>query len=190
MSMIEIVSESGDEPVGLTEAKLHMRMDDIDDEDILILSQIAAARQLAEQHTNRDIVQRTWDYRLNGFPQDRIELPKAPVQSISSISYIDTNGGTQTVAGSVYSLYADDTHAFAYLNHGQAWPQAREQVGAVTVRLVTGYESAPAPIVQAIKMMLTDLYNHRGSTIATGAVPKELPMSARYLLAPYRRLRA
>jgi len=189
MSIVELVEEAPTEPLSLSSAKSHLRLDDINDEDAAILSLITSARQIIERMINRDIVVKAWDYKLPRFPVGAIALPKAPVTSITSITYIDPDGTLQTLSDSLYDLYGDDTYADAGLAYDKQWPSTREQRDAVVVRFVTGYTSVPAPIVHAMKMIVADLDNYRSNTIATGAVPKEVNLSIKYLLAPYRRVR-
>lgn len=186
--MLTLVSETSTEPVSLSEAKTHLRMDDIDADDTYITSLISAARAAAERETNRDILSRTWDYKMPAFPVDEFALPKAPVSSVTSIKYIDGGGVEQTVADSVYDAHLDATSPFIYLSYGKTWPSTREQADAVAVRFVTGYSSTPEPIVAAIKMLVADLYQNRASAV-TGTIVTPTLRSAQKLLAPYRRLR-
>jgi len=186
--MLTLIESGSVEPVSLADAKKHIRMDDISEDDTLILSMIEEARFRAERFLNRDVVTKTYDYRLHEFPEGAIDLPQTPVKSVTSITYIDSAGASQTLASSAYSLFASATAAEIHLNHGQQWPSVRDQSYAVTIRFVTGYTDVPAPIRSAIRMMLAELYNNRANSISTGAVPKEVPMSARYLMAPYRKV--
>lgn len=189
--MFTLISQSTVEPITLAEAKAHLRQPSTAD-DTLISELLAAARNTAEIYTGRDLVQRVYDYSLTGFPSGDIELEKAPVNAVTSINYVDTNGDDQTVAPAVYGANLNETAPFVYLNYGQSWPSARQQQGAVTIRLTTGYpsgtgspideaENIPAAIKSAIKVMLRDLYDNRGNT-EHGV----MGMTAQNLLAPFR----
>src|SRR4051812_10578846 len=122
--------EPATEPLTLTEAKLHLRVDATDD-DSLITSLITVAREMVETATNRQIVSATWKLSMDCFPsgwsshsgrliEDQgglrysdglrqwqgnvIKLPRSPVASVSSVTYVDPNGATQTLSSSLYQL--------------------------------------------------------------------------------------
>lgn len=68
------------EPITLAEARLHLRVDSTD-EDTLITSLIAAAREDCEAFQNRKYLTQTWEYWLDSFPStDFIEIPNPPLQ--------------------------------------------------------------------------------------------------------------
>lgn len=68
------------EPVSLDEAKLHLRVD-LTDEDTLIDTLIAAAREDCEKFQNRAYISQTWELWLDAFPsRNYIELPLPPFQ--------------------------------------------------------------------------------------------------------------
>lgn len=134
-------------PVSLTEAKAHLRVSDSDSDD-LILGHIEAAAGFCERHTNRAFVEQTWAMKLDDFPRaygDRgryIELPKPPTLSITSITYVDADGATQTLASNQYVFHADEWQPFIAEAFGVTWPNTRCQPGAVTVTFVAGYAQA------------------------------------------------
>lgn len=138
-----LVTAPTSEPVALDDLKLHLRVD-TDAEDDLIAGLNVAARQYAEAFTQRAIPQQTWDLKLDAFPcGSEFYLPKAPCISVTSISYIDTNGDSQTLATTVYGTdLPAGPYARAgriYLKYQQQWPQTRDIPNAVTVRFVAGY---------------------------------------------------
>ena len=65
------------------------------------------------------------------------------------MSYIDTDGTTQTLAASVYELRADDLDAVIVTKFGKSWP-AILPGSRITVTAVAGYVSVPQEIVTAI----------------------------------------
>lgn len=180
------------EPITLQEAKDHLRVDGTTD-DALISALIQAARQHIDGRDGwlgRALMTQTWDYTLDEFPDtDYIPLPLAPVQSITSITYTDTNGTSQTFSSGNYALGADlDWSPRVNLGYDKSWPSTRTIPDAVTVRFVAGYANAasvPAPIKAALLMMIGHLYEHRES-VADKEL-SEVPMAVQSLLMPYRR---
>jgi uncharacterized phiE125 gp8 family phage protein len=178
------------EPVTLTEAKAHLRVEHTSD-DTLITALIVAARTHAEAFTRRAFVTQTWDYFADAFPEDdgAILLPLPKVQSVSSISYVDDNGTTQVWSSSNYLVDVESEPARVTPAYDVSWPTTREQINAVTIRFIAGYGNAaavPQAIKQAMLLIIGHLYEHREavSDFEVFAVPQ----AAEYLLWPHRAL--
>ena len=88
------------EPITLAEAKLYLRVDTTAD-DALITALITAARETVERYTSRALVTQTITQVLDCFPGFGFRLAVHPVQSITSITYKDSNGSDQTLADTV-----------------------------------------------------------------------------------------
>ena len=83
-----------DEPVPLVDVKDQGGIDE-DDADELLLKFIAEARRHFEDQTRR--VLRTTEFKLylDEFPDDQIIIPRAPIQTIDKIEYVDADGELQ-----------------------------------------------------------------------------------------------
>lgn len=177
------------EPVGLAEVKDHLRVDTADD-DALIDALIPAARRFAESYTHRALVTQTWDLMLDAFPAE-ITVPMPPLQSVTSINYIDTAGVSQLLDAADYQVDSAGQPGRVRPAWGESWPSARGVYNAVTVRLVAGYGGAadvPEPIRQGMLMLLGHLYERREITVV-GTIVSEVPMATKWLLDPYRVVR-
>lgn len=178
------------EPVTAAEAKAHMRILNADD-DTYIEGLITAARQHAEHYTERAFVTQTWTLKLDRFPDyfGDIRLPKPLLISVSSITYVDLDGTTQTLSSALYEVDAQSQPARIRPAYGQSWPTTRDQFNAVTITYTAGYGAAatavPKAIKQAIMIMVAHWYENR-EPIITGTIVAEVPMSANALLGPYR----
>lgn len=85
-------------------------------------------------------------------------LPVAPVTSITSATYVDAAGDSQTLANTVYELRADGLVSSVVLKFGQSWPTI--QPGSrVTVTAVAGFATAPPEIVSAILLRVGKIYS-------------------------------
>lgn len=141
---IEMVIQPYAEPLTVTEMKNHLKQDsDITTDDDLISAQMVAARNLVETLTGanvpryRVLMATTFDVRMDEFPYcDFIHLPCVPLISVTSITYIDSNGVSQTLSTSLYTV--DYPQSRIHLAYGEDWPATRDQVNAVTVRFVAG----------------------------------------------------
>lgn len=129
------------EPVSLVEAKAHLNVD-ISADDTLITGLIAAARAAAENIAGRAMVLQTWDLVLDGFPSGAtcpIEIPLPPLRSVTSISYIDVDGVTQTWAAADYTVDTSGFKGRILPAYSEVWPTTRDVINSVTVRFVAGY---------------------------------------------------
>lgn len=150
---ISVVTGPTEEPVSLATVKDHLRHT-ITEEDGLLAGYILAARQYAENETRRAFVTQTCDYTIDcgwpckvrdGYWRTRIELPYAPVSSVTSISYVDGNGATQTLASDQYVLGGNDSYAYIDPAYNIMWPTVRNQAAAITVRFIAGWSAANVP---------------------------------------------
>lgn len=146
------------EPVTTEEAKRRLHVDFADDDaDIDLL--IESARDHIEKYCNVRFASQTVEMKCDGFC-DLARLPEAPVTSVSSITYVDTDGATQTLATSVYELRADGLDAEIVRKYGQQWPPI--QIGSrITVTAVVGYAEAPAAVKHAALLFIADAYENR-----------------------------
>jgi len=186
---IEEITKSEVEPIGLNEAKTHLRIEQSqNEENELILGLIAASRQMVESYLGRQLVSATWELSLQSFKEE-IELPHPPVQSITSITYIDQLGVTQTVDPTVYELDSNVLPPVVRLAWNQWWPCPRSQSNAVRVKYVAGYgdsgNDVPFGIRAAMLLQIGYLYENRES-VNIGNITSELPLAFKSLLNPFR----
>lgn len=154
------------EPISLADMKLHLRVD-ADDDDSLISALISAAREYAEVFTRRQIITATWMWTFDKFA-DELIVPRAPLQSVTSVKYIDTAGVQQTLSADVYDVHSADTPGRVTLAYAQSWPDARAQTNAIEIVFVAGYGDAagsprriPDSLIAALKLLAGDFYEHR-----------------------------
>lgn len=146
------------EPLTEDEVRNHLLQFNGTGESSEINDWIVTARQYCEQVTHRSIPQQTHEAKLDGFCGP-IVLQKPPLVSVTSVTYVDTNGVTQTLSTSVYTVVPSSDHSPGYIvpAYGQVWPSTRAIPNAVTVRYVAGYASAsliPAGIKHAMKLLI------------------------------------
>ena len=186
MALIRIAAPAS-EPLDIATAKLHCRVDGTD-EDALITALIVAAREQAEHETGRALVTQTWELVHDAFPE-AFALRKAPIQSVTSLKYLDsTTGAEQTLDPADYLLDKDSEPGYVVPAYGKAWPATWPVPNAVRCRYVCGYGNAAA-VPQAIKqwmlLAIGTMYSQRETLIAGQAI--SLP--DRFwsgLLDPYR----
>jgi uncharacterized phiE125 gp8 family phage protein len=165
------------EPVTLTEAKAQCRVDG-SDSDTELNTYIAAAREFVESYTATKLVSQTVLMQGSDFC-DLAALPVAPVISVSSVKYLDSDGTEQTLSTDVYDVVNVGLAAEIRPKVNQSWPYARLASDAVRVTAVCGYSTLPTPIKSALLLIISSWFDSR----SVGPVPE----GAYALLANYRR---
>jgi uncharacterized phiE125 gp8 family phage protein len=179
-------SPAATEPMTVDAAKAHLRVDG-SDEDTGIAEMIAAARSYVEALTCTRLVTQTVALRCDNW-SDLAFFPVGPLQAVSAITYVDVNGDTQTLSTDVYEVRAYGLEAGIFLSSGEVWPPM--QAGSlITVSAVIGYGAAssiPAPIIIAMKMMISDMFEIRGS-FESGVGSAPVPATALALLENHKK---
>lgn len=140
-----------EEPISLEEAKAQARVTD-ESSDGVFDGYIQTARQACEDYMGRGLFTQTWRMVLEDFA-DVIPLPMAaPLQSVSSITYYDVDGVSQTLSTSVYDTDTNSRPGCVVLKVNQSWPelQSGRLNGRVTITYVVGW-TATGSIPQLIK---------------------------------------
>lgn len=146
-------------PYTLAEAKRALDVGDQTDAslDTEIQELIAPAVAMVENDSQRALMPQTWQLKLDSFP-DIIELRRPPVTAVSSVTYVDEDGTSQTLAASSYTT--DLTSAPALIAREDTWPPTDERPAAVSVTFTAGYAGEiPREAWAAIGLALQSLYN-------------------------------
>jgi uncharacterized phiE125 gp8 family phage protein len=194
-----LVTPAASEAVTLPEAKKQVRRTDLtDDDDLLQNVLIPAVRERCELATRRQLLTATWDWKLDAFPcssEEALEIPLPPLLSVTSISYVDPDGATQTWSSADYlvSKPVGPRAARGRVTpiYGGIYPSTRAQVDAVTVRFVAGYgtstTSIPAQLRMAMLLDLGTLYENREDMIVgQGYVITPFPTGSKQIYQSYR----
>ncbi|KKL50814.1 hypothetical protein LCGC14_2301730 [marine sediment metagenome] len=145
------------------DVKKHLRIDE-DDEDSLIADYLEAAERQVETELAIGLLAQTLVLRLDCFPARRIRLPRPPLTSVTSITYTDNDGTSQTLATSEYTANTFTTPGEIVEAWGKSWPTTRDIPNAVVVTYVAGYakpEDVPQMVRHLILMATGDKYWHR-----------------------------
>lgn len=181
-----VTVEPAIEPISLATAKLHCKIDDGDD-DALVSALITTARRWCEARLGQQLITATRKLFLDELCGREITLPYSPLQSVTSVQYVDSGGTTQTWSSSLYDVDANDKPGRIRPAWGQVWPAFRYQMNAITVTYVCGYGTAetdvPAPIRQAMLLLIGHWYENREAvTIGNALSFQDIPLTVESLL--------
>jgi uncharacterized phiE125 gp8 family phage protein len=181
MGLTQTAAPSGT-PVDPEEYKAHARIDDGAEDTARLL--LASATETVEDLTARQFINATWAYTFRAFPtgiDGTIWLPKAPVVSITSITYLDTDGNSQTVSTDTYQAIITEAPGRVVLQYGESWPTARIDTEAVTVTFVAGYGTVPAQVPRTAKHCILALASHWWWNTGSVEVPESVMSGIRQL---------
>lgn len=185
---LSLVTEVTAETVSVDDQKVHLRLDS-DADDAYVASCIKAARQWIQGQTKRVLMQQTWDYSIDfGWPTKyglhRIDYPLNPVAVqaspiVDSVTYIDDDGASQTLAASQYTVVARTNNSYLVPAFDVIWPTVRRVPNAITVRFVAGYSTVPEDLNRAVMILAGHYYETR----ETG---EDAPEAVEALISPFR----
>jgi uncharacterized phiE125 gp8 family phage protein len=186
----------------LAQLKAHLRVS-TSAEDDLLASYLAAARNVVEEHTRRALISQTWALTLDRWPDSRdslrlhnpvvrrfagraIELPRPPLQSVTSISYLRSADGVSAILDAGH--YDVDTSGLlgrVVLRSGKSWPDLADAPSAITITYVAGYGATaadvPPRLLAAIRWMVAHLYEVR-APVNIGNIVNDIPFTLRSIL--------
>lgn len=167
----------------------------LDADYILALTEAAVAWLDGPNGTlGRCLLDQTWRLSIDHHFPPIIHLTLPPVISVESVTYADDNGTERTLAPSAYRV----TGLGAWLTeiapeYGLAWPSVRWQRETIGVAFKAGYgtsaEDVPAPILQAIRLIVAHWFQNR-EAVNVGNITSEVPFGAKPLLSPFRVFRS
>lgn len=181
MARLKLITAPTVEPITLAEARLHLKLTATGSpashpDDSIVTSLITVARELLDGQAGRlgrCLVPQTWEYALDDFPANEIRLPLPPLIGVTSIKYDDEDGVEQTVDAADYVVDGDDAIQAAWILplSTVTWPDTLDSVNTVRIRFTAGYpggspedgSGVPLPIRQTMLLLLTALYENRGS---------------------------
>ncbi|MGO4339005.1 head-tail connector protein [Labrys sp. KB_33_2] len=186
---LSVVTPAAEPGITVDDAKRHLRVEHTED-DTYIAGLIEAAFvwiDAPDGWLGRAVREQGFEARFAGFCQRLggyrvpwLSLPLLPVSAVTSVIYLDDRGNEQPLAPADYR-FADTELRPA---PGKSWPVTLDGPDTVRVRFTAGYADIPAPIRQAVLLLVGQWY------VAREAVGKsdqaELPFAVSNLLSPYR----
>ena len=187
MRAFKVVTAATENPITLTEAKTHLKVDTTAD-DTFITNLIKSATSSAQEYTNRFFIQTTIQ-QVGDKWEDISNLFKSPVLSVTNIKYVDPDGTLQTLNTDIYFLDDVNKPARIGLKPNQSYPQIIDRLNAVQVNYIVGLAAGPDEvdegIRQALLLTIGNWYQNR-QAVVTGTIATELPMNAKFLLDQYK----
>jgi uncharacterized phiE125 gp8 family phage protein len=155
-----LVTGPAKRPVSIGEVKGHALISH-DRDDPLIYGWIGAAVDDAQAETGRQLITATYDEYFDRWPACadargerafRLELP--PVQSVTSVKYLDTAGALQTLDPANYRVDTVSLRPRVVIKPDASLPALADQSQAIVVRYVAGYGTEPDNVPEKIRQWI------------------------------------
>jgi uncharacterized phiE125 gp8 family phage protein len=158
--------------ITLNLAKQYLRINHAYDDE-MIEDMLDTVCVVAENYISRKLKKVTWKMTLHGDLPSRVKLIHGPIKGIDSFKLYKRNGETSYLCGDHYVLGNNEFNM-----------KRNFIIEKAEIIYSVGYEvdDLPSPIKQGMLEHLAKLYDMRGSDQA-------LPIAARSLYQPYRRVR-
>lgn len=150
------------EPVTVADANHHLK---VTGEDTYVESLIITARMMVERYLNRSLITQTWTAYSDCWGEG-LCLPYPPLISVTHVKYYDLDGVLRTLSSSNYWVNTFSQPGDVKFVYGFTPPELQYgRPNSIEVEYVAGYAEVPEPICHAIKILLTDMYEHRGQYV-------------------------
>lgn len=188
---LSCTTQPASEPITTSLLKSHLRLNTTD-EDSLLAMYITAARQLFESYTERACITSTWRLYMDAFPRV-IRLPKAPLQSVTSVQYYDTTNNLVTWSNTNYSVDIQREPGRIVPNvwfpGWQIWPCYPALSWAVSPKIIVEFvagwttNNVPALVQQGILLLASHFYANREALTADKL--SDLPLGFQAICSQY-----
>jgi uncharacterized phiE125 gp8 family phage protein len=185
MKYLEVVAYHDTQVVSTADLKTHLRITFSDDDTYIAALEKAAVQRL-EEFANIFLLETTLRQFGNTFNDLNI-LFKSPIKNGTfDVKY--KKDSSWVAFGSSCELVQHIKPPRIYENDGVTIPDTDDVFQAWRADYIVGWGAIadiPDPIIQAIKITVSDMYENRQSVIV-GKTVSEIPRTAQYLINPYK----
>lgn len=147
-----------------------------------------------ESLTRRTLVSQTWRLVLDAWPAGAsltlVPLPFSPVRGVPAVRVFDALGEATVIASQ--SFLVETVRGDARLRFLAQPPAPGRAAAGIEIDVETGFspdaEGVPAPLRQAMRLLVARWYENRGDVEADADMART-PASVAALVGPYRRVR-
>ena len=176
------VLKTGDEPLELKSVKAHLRTlpTDTEEDDLVLLPLITAAREYCENLTDCGFISQT----IRAYPEKaETHLPRAPITKVKSVAIYHDDGTSETLsADNDYSCDFDDGLLVIHAELG-----GLRKFNPIVVEYEAGYSELPPLVEEAMKLLIGHWYANRESVQTGATTAVEIAETTKAILKQYRR---
>jgi uncharacterized phiE125 gp8 family phage protein len=175
------------EPLSLSEAKAHLRLE-TDADDALVSSLVITSRLHIEAALGIALTSQQWTLVLDAWPaRGAVAIPMRPVTEVSEVRLRAADGTPAVLDPASYVLEGAGLPPRLVASNGPL-PRPGRAVGGIEIDFTAGFgadpDDVPEPIRQALKLLVAHWYEHR-EPIEIGSAATAIPAAVSDLLSPY-----
>ena len=187
MSLV-LTSGPAVEPVTLAEAKAHLRLDNTA-EDLLITTLITTSRMHIESRLGIALNTQAWSLFIDRLPASHvIPVPLRPLSALNAVRIYADDNTISPLPLAAFELDGLSTPPRLIIRSGVAITSALRKSNAIEINVTAGFGPAPAdvpaPIRQALLLLIAHWYEHR-DPLEAGAATTRIPAVVADLLGPW-----
>lgn len=193
-----VITAPGSEPITVDQAKAQVRVT-WSNEDSLFPGFIQTAREMCEEDLGIALIEQTLEMPLDHFPGHHhrlglervhlggyhnrchsredfeIRISRPPLQSVTSVTYFDSNGNPTIWDSSEYLVDIDEFPGRIVPKYGQWWPALvpLQPVNGVRIQYVAGWpdaDSIPSRLKSGMLLIIGSLYKNREAEVTGPAL--------------------
>jgi uncharacterized phiE125 gp8 family phage protein len=172
-------------PVELALVKQHLRLDEEDStEDVLLTQFIRAAEGICEQYQGRTYSKKTYR-NFSDYILESVKLPFPPLVSITDVK-LKLLDGTELIVP-LADYFVDDSSFLGrvILKDPSKYQGLQMEPAGYQISFVAGYDTLPDNYVQALLLLTSHYYENREAMLV-GTISKEMEFSVQALLSADR----
>lgn len=179
------------EPVTVTEAKAHLRVDGTA-EDVLISSLILTSRLHLEASLDLALITQSWTLVMDRWARGSdIEIPMSPLLSINAVRVKKADGSFTVVPATSYVVDIASRPARLVWN-ATVKPDPGVPANGIEIDFTAGFGATanlvPAPLRHALLLLTAHWYEYR-DPIEIGSQSARVPAAISDLIQPFRKIR-
>jgi len=151
---------------------------------------IATARKQIERYLSRALITQEWEVYYDCW-NTKMMIPFGQLQNVDSVQYYDSNGSFTTLPeASHYWVSNTSDPGFIQKRYDAVFPELQPgRPDAIRITFTCGYgddpEDVPENIRHAMKLLITDYFEHRGEVVV-GTAATRIPQFISNLIHTYR----
>lgn len=195
----------------ITVAELRAHLQNPSDADAVLTRLIKAAREFFEESTGLALINQTRKLTLDGWPgvgygdglgwwdgvRDGamlgtaprfVELPRAPLVSITSVTTYDEASAATVWGAGNYFAHAGERPGRLALNAGAVWPIPTRTAAGIEIVYVAGHGATAADVPSRFQLALLQMASHwyENRELLDYDGPEKVPMQAQRIMAKAR----
>ncbi len=163
--VLKVIAPPTQDPVTLSEIKTYLRIGDMGDFDNLLADLIIAAREAVELFQNRALSTQTLEVSFDDWPEMPFDLPRPPLQSITSVTYTDYTGTDHNMNFTDYFVLDSNSEParVTLKKYTVLPPVILQDINAFRVRYIAGnanISDIPKTVKQAYLLYISHRFNN------------------------------